>query len=598
MKNVNPLNVLALALLTFSIGIFATTQLMPIFAADPTTFFSCETGGGGCAIRLNTTTHIILNSTGTVHYPTNGTYSLGSGLNMTEGFVSFHQHRITDFDVGAVHSIVLEDTGRDGEARFMLLGGTIAAVQTTTLHFMPRFDDAANFETLSISGDGTNYRIDVMQAGTGSARPLIIEMDGVNILTFETDNDANFNTNDVLNLGHVDNDFSSVNTLTSTNFLAAPQILTTDARLFFNDAGEVDPAGEFNIKSNNDLFILDGRNAADNAFEQIVTFERIADGGSVSWQSVANHIGFNLGADMAVADFDLDEVNAITQSGSNDLDLFLRPASAAFCIKMNTWNVAASDTLRSCLGSNANTVNLTYSATNLIPIANNTLNIGFDDKRWADIYAVVSHQKSLDTGLILESEYEPNPFEVFNNGDVVCLKDWKTFTKCNIVYNRVLGPVYFLRENGIVRTENITKYRLIPETEIVSVNITDKEGNTFEVKQEIEKTKIITEPLDIILKNDLPFQIMINKTVTSFINSSYTDSIDVYGIIGYKIVIVVEGPYRVKVCLPVNAGQLLIAGSNGCAIGVDSYSDIPPLMFPIGYAALDSKGGYVEAVIL
>ena len=42
MKDVKPLNVLAFTLLVLSIGVYATTQLIPSYATDPTTFFSCE----------------------------------------------------------------------------------------------------------------------------------------------------------------------------------------------------------------------------------------------------------------------------------------------------------------------------------------------------------------------------------------------------------------------------------------------------------------------------------------------------------------------------------------------------------------------------
>ena len=80
MKDVKPLNVLALVLLVLSLGVYATSQLMPSYAADASTFFSCEVGGGGCAVRLNTTEHIIVNSTAGLYYPTNATYFNGSGI--------------------------------------------------------------------------------------------------------------------------------------------------------------------------------------------------------------------------------------------------------------------------------------------------------------------------------------------------------------------------------------------------------------------------------------------------------------------------------------------------------------------------------------
>lgn len=91
-----------------------------------------------------------------------------------------------------------------------------------------------------------------------------------------------FKTHAVTNVGAAGNDFGSSNNLVRTIFSAVCEIVTTDCRLFWDDAGEVDPLGEFQFVNNNDRFDIEGRNAADNGWEDIITMERPADGGLVS----------------------------------------------------------------------------------------------------------------------------------------------------------------------------------------------------------------------------------------------------------------------------------------------------------------------------
>ncbi len=489
MKDVKPLNVLAFTMLVLSIGVYATTQLMPSYAADPSTFMSCETGGGGCAVRLNTTSHIILNSTGTVHYPTNGTYSSGSGLNMTLGFLSFETHQFRNFQVGAVHSVVYEDTNRNGESRFMLLGGTIAAVQTTTLHFMPRFDDAANFETLSISGDGTNYRIDVMQAGTGSARPLIIEMDGNDIITFGITNTLDFNSRVTSNVGAAGNDLGASNTLVSTTFSGAVNGGNNALNSWDGIQGRSDN-GFLDIKTNA-ATVNTGelRLQTQNNVGALVSRLRLTGNAATStaiWTSVT-HSGFKLGGAMSASGFDVNDLNIIKSSTTG-----FTTQTFTHDIKFDTSNALNNAALtRLNIEGNIGTATITMSNANFAVPTNNTLSMFSDAVRVANIFSVVNTAKSQVTGLLLESDITPNIGESFAEGDIVCLYKPFSFTKCNQDNDTlVLGPVHFLQARGIIGYENITKYRMVEQTEYYAKNITDADGKIRLIRAE----RIIREP--------------------------------------------------------------------------------------------------------
>ncbi len=451
MRNLSLGYVLALMLLALSLGVFVTSYLTPSYAADPSTFFSCEVAGGGCSIRLNTTSHIILNSTGTLHYPTNGTYSSGSGLNMTLGFLSFETHQFRNFQVGAVHSVVYEDTNRDGEARLMLLGGTIAAPQTTTLHFMPRFNDAANFETLSISGNGTEYRIDVMQAGTGLARPLIIEMDGVDILTFESDKDVNFNSNDVFNLGNAGNDFlAASNTLIATTFSG-----TVDGgNNAFNNLGA----------AGNDLGVTNTLVATDFNANAVTNLGNAGNDFSGSPNTL---IATTFSGTLDMNSNNFINVASVTGDGSANLAVF---SGGTNTLLLRTRGPAGDPIAytRMTFSSDVGTGTITMQNANFAVPSNNTLSMFSDAVRVANIFSVVNTAKSQVTGLLLESDITPKIGEIFVNGDIVCIDKGFSFTKC--IKNNdtlVLGPVYLLPERNITRYDNVsyldkglTKYKL------------------------------------------------------------------------------------------------------------------------------------------
>lgn len=50
----------------------------------------------------------------------------------------------------------------------------------------------------------------------------------------------------------------------------------------FVETDQVAPAGKFEIRVQNDIFSINGRNSADDSFEQAFTFERLADGGRMA----------------------------------------------------------------------------------------------------------------------------------------------------------------------------------------------------------------------------------------------------------------------------------------------------------------------------
>ncbi len=587
MRNIKPLNVLAFTLLVLSIGVYATTQLMPSYAADPTTFMSCETGGGGCAVRLNTTSHIIVNATDTLYYPTNGTYTDGNGLNMTEGFISFHQQRFRDFDVGGVHSVVFEDTNRDGEARLMLLGGTIATPQTTTLHFMPRFDNVSHIEIFSIFGNGTAYVLRSEQVGTGVLRPIIIQMDGNDIITFSITNTLDFNNRITSNVGAAGNDFGAVNLLVETTITPNLNILTSGGfELIYTGTSSAD------IK-------VDGAGASwnlwnDNGAGGDIKRLEIVGGAGVTntiWSSVS-HTGFTLGADMDAGGFDVNEVNGLKSPTGQSLDLIANFGGGG-AFRLFTHNGAAADTLRLSMDGNVATSTLTMSAVNFAVSSNNTLSMFSDAVRVANIFSVVNTAKSQVTGLLLESDFTPNIGESFATGDIVCFYSLFKFTKCNSDGDSlVIGPVYILGERGIIGHENVTKYRLVKETEYYAKNVTDADGNILLTRAERPVKEAYRSQERFTLDNGTIILRDIIKYRSVWINESYVESIAIWGEVSSKILTVIEGPLSVKACGTVLKGQFLVAGIGGCAKGVDTLT--PDLRY-FGIAVSNSRGGYVEA---
>ena len=58
----------------------------------------------------------------------------------------------------------------------------------------------------------------------------------------------------------------------------------------FIETGQVSPAGKFEIAINEDIFQINGRNAADNSFEQILNVHRLEDGGMVGIGATAGDV--------------------------------------------------------------------------------------------------------------------------------------------------------------------------------------------------------------------------------------------------------------------------------------------------------------------
>lgn len=58
----------------------------------------------------------------------------------------------------------------------------------------------------------------------------------------------------------------------------------------FIETGQVSPAGKFEISVQEDRFQINGRNAADNSFEQILNIHRVADGGMVGIGAVSGDV--------------------------------------------------------------------------------------------------------------------------------------------------------------------------------------------------------------------------------------------------------------------------------------------------------------------
>ncbi len=624
MKDVKPLNVLAFTLLVLSIGIYATTQLMPTYAANPSTFFSCETGGGGCAVRLNTTSHIIVNATDTLYYPTNGTYTDGSGLNMTEGFVSFHQQRFRDFDVGGVHSVIFEDTNRDGEARLMLLGGTIATAQTTTLHFMPRFDNVSHIEIFSIFGNGTAYVLRSEQVGTGVLRPIIIQMDGNNIITFGIANTLDFNERvaDGINIGG--------NDLKTTNVQIVEGISE-----FFNDAAlivqrnsgnnigalQINPLGastEAYIQiarvtgANDEVITLGSDNLAAGLFSLNV---EASGGGTIRPFRIAMNsspmidfaaaltMNFNsraissltLGSAMNANTqgiFGLDYVRGRSIAGA-DFNIYTGFGSTTADLNLLTKNGADADTLRLEISGGVATASITMNNANFAVPTNNTLSMFSDAIRVANIFSVVNTAKSQVTGLLLESDISPAVGESFTEGDIVCLYKPFSFTKCTLEGDiLVLGPVHFLQERGIIGYENETRYRMVEQTEFYAKNITDADGNIILTRAERIVKEIFRDKQTFTLDNGSKIQRDVKAYRSIWINESYIESVPIWGNINEKPLLVIEGPLKVKACGTILKGQFLIAGAGGCAKGVFTLDNDTRYF---GIAAANSRGGYVEA---
>lgn len=538
-------NLIALLFLTFSVGVFLTSYLTPTYAADPTTFFSCEVGGGGCSIRLNTTDHIVLNSTQNTYLLRNISVSgdfisditmsnadiiLGGNLLNTSDITISEEiasiltiHRITDDRAG---NLYLRPTGTSTQSEFRLFSTSDIVTNTEYLRLL----------------SGATHIISSVKAAGGTLRPLEIQMASDSIITFSIINTIDFHSRTTSNIGHAGNDFDAGgNSLIATTMSGA-----ITSAIGGNSFGSTTFSGNVNIGGNqlqtNDLLMGE-------ELVSIMVLRRITDDRSASLY--LHPTGTSPTAELRL--FSTSDISTNTE--------YIRFRSGTTHVLSSV--KAATGTLRPFQIEMATNAIITFTTGNAIQFndremeeignmkltTNNTMSLFEDAVRVADAFFVVSHIKSQVTDLQLEAEYKPDLTYSYNNGDVVCLKEWKIFTRCNSTYNKILGPIFMLRIRGITGTENITNYNM--------------------------------ELVNDVLKN-----------------ISSIEQINKWEIIDYEPVIVVEGPFLVKTCIPIMEGQLLLAGGAGCVIGVDSYSDVPPLMFVIGYAAYDSKGGYVESVIL
>lgn len=225
------------------------------------------------------------------------------------------------------------------------------------------------------------------------------------------------------------------------------------------------------------------------------------------------------------------------------------------------------------------------------PVTNATHRVGTDSLRFEGWFDVLT-SKSQVTGGRFESEIVANEGEIFEDGDVVCLKELWVFTKCSNKYNYILSSVEHIQRNVLVGFENITKYHLIEQTEIYLRNFTDADGEIFLIQDIRVVTEAIRIKQDITLSNGIKTEkdILIQKTI--MINVSYTETIPIYELQDAELLLVKDRPTYVKVCSPVTKGQLLIAGLNGCAVGIDF-----PTERYFAIAGEDSHDGIVGALV-
>ena len=281
--------------------------------------------------------------------------------------------------------------------------------------------------------------------------------------------------------------------------------------------------------------------------------------------------------------------------GDNIIIIRANRQSATVGFQINTAGVTPTfaDITRLTIGSGIDVADITFSNSNLKLSANNTYNV-FQTNRPSNLYTVIMTSKSQVTGGSYESEITANPDEVFENGDVVCLKSLWVFTKCSSTYTFLLSSVEYLSEQGITGYKNVTKYELKQVTETVLVNVTDKDGKTYLVKTEKTIYENITEKQDILLSNDKTKEILVIKTVPKMINVSYIVSEPIYDEIDRHLYLVKDRPTTVKVCGIVTTGQFLVAGINGCAIGLNKISDTQRYF---GVAVENSHNGIVGALV-
>ena len=150
---------------------------------------------------------------------------------------------------------------------------------------------------------------------------------------------------------------------------------------------------------------------------------------------------------------------------------------------------------------------INWNAGNHQPTSNNTLTVGVDaGNRFAGGYFVDLKGKTVTTGILIEDDINPLPSQ------------------------------YNIFENGDV---------VCAANELFYFKLCDQTGDEL-----ILGVVYMMERIDVI---------GINET-----------GHNIYGVVEYIPMLAIEGPMYIKICSPVERGELLIAGNNGCAKGVNS----------------------------
>jgi len=374
--------------------------------------------------------------------------------------------------------------------------------------------DAVTFLTLD-TGQGNNELYDMNQN--------VQTTDAVTFLTLDTGQGNNelFDMNQNVQTG--DN-------VTFNQVTVGTNVLRTTT----NDLRATTFSGNIYLDNNNIVDVYTLHKTVDNSFIQIF-------GGTQLSGAQINLFGASFG-------------------GNRGIEVY--SANANLSANVIRLSISASNTISDIIFSNSN-IKLS---------ANNTYTV-FETNRPSNLYSVIMTSKSQVTGGSYESEITANPNEVFENGDVVCLKSLWVFTKCSSTYTFLLSSVEYLSEQGITGYKNITKYRLIQETEIVIQNVTDKDGKTYLTQNSITKNEAIIIKQKIVLLNGTKTEIETIQYQPKMVNVSYIVSEPVFAEVDKHLFLVKDRPTTVKVCDIVTTGQFLVAGINGCAIGLNKVTD-------------------------
>ena len=280
-------------------------------------------------------------------------------------------------------------------------------------------------------------------------------------------------------------------------------------RISWWDTDKTKPEGWFRISGSGNILQLASRNAANNAWETIIAYERIAAGGLVAFQ----------GSDGIMV--------------SGDIDL-------------------VGNTLK----------------TNV----NNTGAIGEDAVRIANAWFTTMTAKSSVTGSVVETEISPAPWESFEEGDVVKIYDSEYFVKTSKKLDYVVGVVID-NPQQVIDHYDITWEMVeeqIPLTEEVEyiLNTTDAYGNNFtvvETRME-EVYEHYLNPVEEMLFNGSKIMIYYNESriVYETVYENVTTETPIFVEEGSPV-LCVAGVTKVKIIEPVFKNDILVAGPNGIA---------------------------------